>query len=85
MRTINVQDAKTQLSRLLREVEAGEPIAIARAGRVIAHLVRPPEPQGRHFGGFAGSVRWDDDAFDPLDDTDADAFEDGPLEPEATP
>ncbi|MCB9740684.1 MAG: type II toxin-antitoxin system Phd/YefM family antitoxin [Deltaproteobacteria bacterium] len=82
MRTVNIQDAKTQLSRLLREVEAGQSIAIARAGRVIAHLVRPAEPTGRQFGGFAGDVTWDDDAFAPLDDAAAAAFDESALEPE---
>lgn len=84
MRTINVQDAKTQLSRLLRDVEAGEEIAIARAGQVMAHLVRAPQPSGRQFGHFEGLVTWSDDAFDPLDGDEAAAFEDGPLDPEFT-
>ncbi len=39
-RTVDVQEAETDPSRLLREVEAGEEIAIARAGRVVARLVR---------------------------------------------
>lgn len=37
--TINVHAAKTQLSRLLARVEAGEEIVIARAGRPVARLV----------------------------------------------
>ena len=36
---VNVHDAKTNLSKLLARVEAGERITIARAGRPIAHLV----------------------------------------------
>lgn len=35
---VNVQDAKTHLSRLLSRVEAGEEIVIARGGRPIARL-----------------------------------------------
>lgn len=44
MRTYNVHEAKTQLSRLLRRVEAGEEIRIARDGEPVARLV-PVEPE----------------------------------------
>ncbi len=36
---VNVYDAKTQLSRLLDQVAAGEDVVIARAGRPVARLV----------------------------------------------
>lgn len=39
MRTVNVHEAKTHLSRLLENVEAGEVVTIARAGKPIADLV----------------------------------------------
>ncbi|MER7446953.1 type II toxin-antitoxin system prevent-host-death family antitoxin [Microbacterium sp. NPDC097977] len=35
---VNVQDAKTRLSELLRRVESGEEIVIARAGAPIARI-----------------------------------------------
>lgn len=35
---VNVQEAKTRLSEILRRVEAGEEIVIARAGRPIARI-----------------------------------------------
>jgi prevent-host-death family protein len=38
MRTVNVHEAKTTLSRLLEEVEGGESIVIARNGKPIAEL-----------------------------------------------
>lgn len=49
MTTVNVQEAKTQLSRLLVLVEAGEEVVIARYGKPIARLVRaaPPAPDRR--------------------------------------
>ncbi len=65
---VNVQDAKTRLSQLLRLVEAGEEISIARAGRVIARLVRADAAAPREWGFFEGQVHWDDDAFAPLTD-----------------
>jgi prevent-host-death family protein len=37
--TVNIHDAKSQLSRLIERVEAREEIVIALAGRPIARLV----------------------------------------------
>ncbi|MGY8653480.1 MAG: type II toxin-antitoxin system Phd/YefM family antitoxin [Verrucomicrobiia bacterium] len=47
MKTVNVHDAKTNLSRLLAQVEEGEEIVIAKAGIPVAKLisiarVKPP-------------------------------------------
>jgi prevent-host-death family protein len=39
MQTVNIHDAKTQLSRYLDQAAAGEGIIIARAGRPVARLV----------------------------------------------
>ena len=39
MKTINIHQAKTQLSRLLKRVEAGEEVIVARAGKPVAKLV----------------------------------------------
>lgn len=36
--TVNVHDAKTNLSKLLAQVEAGERVVIARNGKPIARL-----------------------------------------------
>lgn len=81
MRIVDVEEAKTQLSRLLREVEAGEEIAIARAGRVIARLVRAPEAAARDWGFFAGQARLDPDAFAPLGDEAPADWDEAPLAP----
>lgn len=77
MRTVNVQEAKTHLSRLLREVEGGEEIAIARAGKIVARLSRGGE-HSRRWGIYEGQVTIADDAFDPIDGTD---WDDSELEP----
>jgi prevent-host-death family protein len=37
--TVNMHDAKTHLSKIVKRVEAGEEIVIARAGRPVARLV----------------------------------------------
>ena len=39
MVTVNVHEAKTHLSRLLLQVEAGEEVVIARNGKPVARLV----------------------------------------------
>ena len=39
MKTVNIHEAKTHLSRLVERVEAGEEIIIAKAGRPAARLV----------------------------------------------
>lgn len=70
---VNVHEAKTQLSRLLARVEAGEEITIARAGQPFARLVPlaasaplPPRVPGR-FKGLFGPLP-DSLFFDPLPD-----------------
>ena len=80
-RTVNVLEAKTHLSRLLREVEAGEQIAIARAGKVIALLVRAPEAEPRAWGCFEGQVRYETGAFEPLSEDEADDWDGGSTDP----
>jgi prevent-host-death family protein len=60
---VNVYEAKTQLSRLLRRVRAGEEIVIAAAGRPIARLVPiAPESGPRVLGGDEDTV-WVADDF----------------------
>lgn len=44
---VTVQEAKTQLSQLLRRVEAGEEIVIRRGREPVAMLVRAPAKSGR--------------------------------------
>jgi prevent-host-death family protein len=65
MEIINVHAAKTNLSRLLTRVEAGEEVVIGRAGHPIAKLVpfRPARASRRRFGGWRGRA-WISDDFD---------------------
>ena len=64
---VNVHEAKTQLSRLLEAVEAGEAVVIARAGVPIAVLSRfEGIPLARRrLGLFAGQATIHED-FDIL-------------------
>src|SRR5205823_7306464 len=50
MKTVNVHEAKTRLSKLLKKVEAGEEIVIARAGKPVARLVPAAKTRKRVFG-----------------------------------
>jgi len=75
MRSVTVQEAKTHLSRLLREVEKGRQVEIRRGNVPIAVL--SPRPRGLTFaqlkGRFAGEVEIAAD-FDDPDEEDARAF-----------
>ena len=75
MTTVNVHEAKSNLSRLLAQVEAGEDVVIARNGKPVARLV-PCEPPGkRQFGALRGRIKLDDSFFDPLPDEELAAWE----------
>lgn len=47
MRTINIHQAKTHLSRLVEDAGGGEEIIIAKAGRPVARLMPLAEPERR--------------------------------------
>ena len=76
MATVNVQEAKTQLSRLLERVRAGEEIVIAKAGVPCARLVPLDPPPERVLGRYrARDGDAPDSVFEPLDATDLAAWE----------
>lgn len=67
MASINIYDAKTQLSKLIARVEAGEQITISRNGRPAARLVPVDFARGpRTPGALAGQIRIAPD-FDEFD------------------
>lgn len=63
---VGVHEAKTQLSRLLRRVIAGEEVLILRSGVPVARLVPAHPPSRRHLGVDAGLFTVPDDFDDPL-------------------
>jgi len=65
MRTVNVHEAKTQLSSLLAAVEAGEEIVIARSGHPVARLIPYSAATAREIGIFDGQITIAED-FDDL-------------------
>ena len=75
MPTVNVHQAKTQLSRLLAQVEAGKEVVIARRGEPVARLVRCKPRGKRRFGSMKGKIFVDDSILDPLPDDELSAWE----------
>lgn len=65
---VNVHRAKTDLSRLLAEVEKGAEIVIARDGTPVAKLVPFPKPGERRLrvGNWKGRIRIAPDFDAPL-------------------
>jgi len=64
MKTVNVHQAKSQLSRLLRAVATGEEIIIANRGVPVARLSpAAKEKPKRKLGDMAGQI-WIADDFD---------------------
>jgi prevent-host-death family protein len=76
MSKVNVHEAKTQFSRLLRRVAAGEEITIANRGVPVARLVPvPAEVTTRKLGYFRDQMSIPDDFDAPLPDDILDALE----------
>lgn len=74
MKQVSVHAAKTHLSRLLREIAAGEDIVITRSGRPVAKLVTLEEERPI-FGIDKGRFVVPDDFDAPLDEDLLRAFE----------
>jgi prevent-host-death family protein len=83
MKVVNIHAAKTQLSRLIAEVVAGEEVVISKAGTPLVRLV--PVAAGerpRALGALAGAVREAPDCWAPDAETEA-LFSGGAVEPGA--
>lgn len=66
MKVINIQNAKTHLSRLVEEAAGGEEVVIAKAGKPLVRLVpftRQEEP--RKLGALSGKVTEAADCWEP--------------------
>lgn len=78
MDTFNVHEAKTQFSRILAKVQAGEEVIIAKAGQPVARIV-PIRASGQRLPDTRQGVVWVAEDFDaPLPDDLVDAFEGRP-------
>jgi prevent-host-death family protein len=70
LQTVNIHEAKTQLSKLLEAVQSGDEVVIAKSGTPIARLVpyTPPKRNIAPPGAMKGQI-WIADGFDePVDE-----------------
>lgn len=66
---VNTHEAKTRLSELIREVEEGGDVVLARNGRPVAKIIPwPPARPQRVSGAWAGRVEGSVDDVGPDDD-----------------
>jgi prevent-host-death family protein len=68
MKTVNIHEAKTQLSKLIEEASKGESFIIAKAGKPVVRVTALSAPTGaqvRRLGFMAGQISVPDD-FDQM-------------------
>lgn len=73
MKVVNTHEAKTHLSRMLEEVEAGEVYVISRNGKPIAELRKRRQPKRTHADPVLSRIHLD---FDPVEELSADEWGD---------
>jgi prevent-host-death family protein len=64
MKTVNIHEAKTKLSKLVEEASRGEPFVIAKAGKPVVKVTALSAPTGadvRRLGFMAGGISVPDD------------------------
>ena len=64
MKTVNIHEAKTQLSKLIEEASRGESFVIAKAGKPVVKVTALSAPEGsevRRLGFMAGQISVPDD------------------------
>jgi len=83
MRKVNIHEAKTTLSKLVKAAESGETILLARAGKPVARLVGLGEKRGVTLGVLRGKLpgRLLDEIAQPLSKRQISALFGGTLEP----
>jgi prevent-host-death family protein len=64
MKTVNIHEAKTELSKLIEEAAKGEPFVIAKAGKPLVKVTALDAPTGaqiRRLGFMEGQISVPDD------------------------
>ncbi|HWG38800.1 MAG TPA: type II toxin-antitoxin system prevent-host-death family antitoxin [Terriglobales bacterium] len=62
MKTVNIHQAKTHLSRLVEEAVSGEPFIIAKAGKPMVQVTKlEAQPELPRFGFLRGTIKVPDD------------------------
>jgi prevent-host-death family protein len=76
MATFTVHQAKTNLSKLIEQAEAGEEVVIARGDKPAVKLVPVPKKHPKRvFGAYKGEATVTDAFFEPLPDDELAGFE----------
>ncbi len=76
MKIVTIHAAKTNLSQLLAEVEAGEEIILARGKTPIAKLTRYTSPEAKRISGsMKGQIDIGPEFFEPLPEEELKAWE----------
>jgi prevent-host-death family protein len=66
---VNMHEAKSSLSRLVKRAAAGEDIVIANHGKPMARLTRLPELRKKKpWGSYKGKIHMTEDFDAPLDE-----------------
>ena len=76
MKTVNIHEAKTHLSKLIEEAANGEPFVIAKAGKPKVKVVAIDSPAAgriRRLGFMAGQIQVPDD-FDRMGSAEIEAM-----------
>ena len=72
---VNVHAAKTNLSKLIEQAEAGEEVIIARNSEPVVRLVPVGRPKPKRvFGALAGKIALTPEFFEPLPDDELEAW-----------
>lgn len=85
---VNIQEAKTHLSRYLDRVEQGEVVVVCRHNQPVAELRAIEAPlirPARVAGLLKGRVHWEADAFAPMTVEELAEFDGAPVFPHVDP
>jgi prevent-host-death family protein len=83
MHMFTIHQAKTNLSKLIKLVEAGEEVVISRGEKPVVRLSPAAEPvrKSRGFGAWKGLVKDLPDFLEPMSEEELSLWEDGPIDP----
>jgi antitoxin (DNA-binding transcriptional repressor) of toxin-antitoxin stability system len=85
---VNIQEAKTQLSRYIDQVERGEVVVMCRYNQPVAELraiEMPAVRPARVAGLLKGQVHWEADTFAPINAGELAEFDGLPIFPHTGP
>lgn len=85
MKTVNIHEAKTHLSRLIEEAMKGESFIIAKAGKPMVKVSPIAEKPPQRIGFMEGKFTVPDNFDTMFAEEIREMFEDGPLFPDAEP